>query len=487
MFDQHGMRPQAIPPILGMSFFFTFEYVCYCAGRSFVGLPLSLPLMLTANTCGVLAGSFLPFPAPVSSGESPAMPARRMHILALVYIGAGLAGALACFFGVAEHAFQKHFFAASALLAGIPLPFLLRLFFSGVPRGRQGFSLGLILATAEIFWIFLYINPSEILDPSVLGVVLGLLQLCTGALAAASIFRPAPRIAQNAPAPGPCARELALRTLLYLAAIASIFFMLDSIIDILFFRYDSVRQTIPREVNLYIWITYPFIGRLIDRQGAGIKFFLVCLAMCFVSPSLTIFSQGSPMYWLIFALDIVSRHGVLIFLTIVFAGHADRQRWPGLTVSTPYLLQHAAYVLMWLFFEAFHPGTAVILLVSLFLCCAFSFLSSRVHYALSLSGHDTTVSPTVTPKTETAPGPAVTAGGCAIPYQGKLVCFVEKYGLSARESDVLRLILDGTNTSAMSEHLHISESTVKSHVKSILRKTDTASRNVLMALFMNEG
>lgn len=487
MFDRNAIQPRAIAPILGMIFFFTFEYVCYWAGRSFVGLPLSLPLMLAANTCGVLAGTFLPFPVPSSSPEHPAASTRHMRLLAFAYVAAGFAGAVSCFFAVREQSLEKYLLAVSALLAGIPLSALLRLFFSGVARGYQGFSLGLILATAEIFWIFLYLNPSKILDGSVLGVILGLLQLGTGCLVAASLFQPSPDHVQNPDAPAPCPRELALRTLLYLVAIASIFFMLDSNIDILFFRYDSAKQAIPREVNLYIWITYPFIGRLIDRKGAGTKFFLACLAMCFVSPSLTIFSQGSPMYWLIFALDIVSRHGVLIFLTIVFAGHANRQRWPGLAISAPYLLQHTAYVLMWLFFEAFHPGTAVILLVSLFLCCAFSFLSSRVHYALSLSGHQAMPAPPVPDTRETAPAPAATVDAGPLPCEVKLVCFVEKYGLSARESDVLRLILTGTNTSAMSEKLCISESTVKSHVKSILRKTDTASRNVLMALFMNEG
>ncbi|KUG27636.1 hypothetical protein ASZ90_002494 [hydrocarbon metagenome] len=75
----------------------------------------------------------------------------------------------------------------------------------------------------------------------------------------------------------------------------------------------------------------------------------------------------------------------------------------------------------------------------------------------------------------------------ATPGNGKKAGFVQKYGLSSRETEVLTLILGGMNTAAMAEALHISESTVKTHVKNILRKTDTASRNVLMALYMGEG
>jgi DNA-binding CsgD family transcriptional regulator len=500
------MRIDHLFALIGTALFFTFDYVCYAAGRAFAGLTHPFAPLLAANVIGVLAASLVRVPDPAQAPTEARRVARRIAVG--LAAASGLGGTL-CILSPGSGDMASVLFTASALVAGVPLPFLFRTFFANVPARRLGLSLGSCLAAAEVVWIFLHVDQANTVDGVTLHAFLGVVQILTGIAAAAALMgrsdaarRPPRRLLP------PCPKRLAIQTLGYLALIASVFFLLDSIIDLIFYRYDSATQPIPRGISLYVWLTYPILGHLLDRYGAGAGFFLACLGLCIVSPAMTVLSQSTPMYWLVFGLDIVGRHGAFLFLTLVFAGHADRTRRPGLAVCTPYLIQHAAYLAMWLFFNAFHPGSAFIILISSFLCASFGLLSSRVRYALSLAGQAPAVAlpPTVSPprpettrpmeaellsgemedaRLTTAGAPAEDAPGAA-PCNGKKAGFVRKYGLSSRETEVLALILGGMSTAAMAEALHISESTVKTHVKNILRKTDTASRNVLMALYMGE-
>lgn len=59
---------------------------------------------------------------------------------------------------------------------------------------------------------------------------------------------------------------------------------------------------------------------------------------------------------------------------------------------------------------------------------------------------------------------------------------IDQYGFTVREKEVLILILKGTPNSKIAESLYISESTVKFHVKNILKKTQCANRKELMSL-----
>lgn len=59
---------------------------------------------------------------------------------------------------------------------------------------------------------------------------------------------------------------------------------------------------------------------------------------------------------------------------------------------------------------------------------------------------------------------------------------IEQYGLTTREKEVLILILKGNPNSKIADSLFISESTVKFHVKNILKKTRCANRKDLMSL-----
>lgn len=61
--------------------------------------------------------------------------------------------------------------------------------------------------------------------------------------------------------------------------------------------------------------------------------------------------------------------------------------------------------------------------------------------------------------------------------------FASRYGLSQRETDLMRLILEGKTNKEIAEHLYISENTVKFHVRNLLHKTGCTKRKELLSLF----
>ena len=64
---------------------------------------------------------------------------------------------------------------------------------------------------------------------------------------------------------------------------------------------------------------------------------------------------------------------------------------------------------------------------------------------------------------------------------------VEGYGLTPRESEILKYLGQGRTVRSISEKLVVSENTVKYHVKSIYQKLDVHSRDEVVDLIEREA
>lgn len=60
--------------------------------------------------------------------------------------------------------------------------------------------------------------------------------------------------------------------------------------------------------------------------------------------------------------------------------------------------------------------------------------------------------------------------------------FCQTHGLSPREEETMRLLIEGLTTSAIADQLSISRHTVRDHLKHLYRKTGTRSRGELVSL-----
>ena len=65
--------------------------------------------------------------------------------------------------------------------------------------------------------------------------------------------------------------------------------------------------------------------------------------------------------------------------------------------------------------------------------------------------------------------------------------FSAKYSLTARESEILNLVIQEYEYQRIANKLHLAVGTVKTHVHNILKKTNTHSRRDLSELFWGEG
>lgn len=86
----------------------------------------------------------------------------------------------------------------------------------------------------------------------------------------------------------------------------------------------------------------------------------------------------------------------------------------------------------------------------------------------------------------TANTPSTTPGSPSPSSQDAIAAFASRYGLSERETDVFALWVTGHGLKHIQNTLFISESTVKTHLRSIYRKCGTHNRAEIIELFESE-
>ena len=86
---------------------------------------------------------------------------------------------------------------------------------------------------------------------------------------------------------------------------------------------------------------------------------------------------------------------------------------------------------------------------------------------------------------ETEPLPELEMPLPPVVPEGRLAAFCESHGLTAREQELLRLLLAGKSNQEISDELYITIGTVKAHIHSIFGKLDIARRGQLLTCYMD--
>lgn len=69
----------------------------------------------------------------------------------------------------------------------------------------------------------------------------------------------------------------------------------------------------------------------------------------------------------------------------------------------------------------------------------------------------------------------------------KLAERIESDELTAREKDVLEIMVQGSTTAQLAEALHISEGTVKFHINNIFQKLNVSDRTQAVVTALHRG
>ncbi len=78
-------------------------------------------------------------------------------------------------------------------------------------------------------------------------------------------------------------------------------------------------------------------------------------------------------------------------------------------------------------------------------------------------------------------------GGGRLTAQPRSTVKLNDYNLSDREVEILRCLIEGHSNKVIANNLHITEATVKVHLKSILRKINASNRTQAAIWAMNHG
>ncbi|MCR5170766.1 MAG: helix-turn-helix transcriptional regulator [Desulfovibrio sp.] len=467
MADSGNENSGALQALGAVACLFAAAYLCFIEGRGVDELPFSLPVALALMIAGLLAGGWLLGIRAVDGVGAPALLAPSLAS-ALLWAGAGWLGLEQLVYG--------------ACFAGtIALPPAMGLLYRH--SRAAGLHFGMAVAMASFFWLFLYFLPQSPSGDVVMYALAGL--EASGGLFAVWALTGRRPPEEDGAEPAHAVRQR-MESLRYLTAVAAVYFLLSAFIDIAFYRIHTAAFPVPAHVHLYTWAAYPLAGLFIDRCGCDVRLLLFGIAVVFLAPFLVVFSDDSVFFWALYTLNIVCRGIVLLYLLLVFGRVGRRFDRLGLAMAVPLAVAFAAWLGMLLLIERV-PGVMAVMLICLVLSASFSYVSAKVQYALTLSGIGA----------EGAEPEPAEGGGAGGPEHRDmkeengtaskaLALFSSKYGLSAREQAVLLLLTEGADTASVCERLYISENTLKTHVRQILRKTEARNRVSLVALYFSD-
>lgn len=259
--------------------------------------------------------------------------------------------------------------------------------------------------------------------------------------------------------------------------------------------YSLSRHVSPAQAAFTL-VLLPAVGRLMDREAAtwlGRLLLAGAFAMLF-TPSLAVVDHGTLLREGIGAAIALAHLVVLVVMTVSFdrlAGAAPYWLlWVGLPYTGRFLTLPVSAIVAGLHLDdGDHSDTLVVagILVSAViyhLCHDLGRRAARPGLVAGPVGIVGSAESAETPETAGTATPAASTASADAdrgrPRSRQSEIFMN-HKLSARETDVAKLLLKGKTTAEIAQTLFISDSTVNFHTKNILRKFDVGSRLALVA------
>ena len=360
--------------------------------------------------------------------------------------------------------------AVQAVLWAVPIPVGLGLFFRHVAPRRLPlcFALGLSAAYLTAAILLPLVNETKTLSAEQAKNWIPLLHLlrngCTLIMALLAVhllrdassdeLRPAPQ-----PVSAPSRRLLFLLAAVMLCSFSRSFLFLDQ------FVMAAAQGEMAHLIAGFLFLA---LGFAIARREAFLLY-LLC-AHVLTEPLLAVFAAFAGNSDIIRLLADVN-YRLLLFSGTLTAGRlAGSFRYPALVCSSVYLVffLSAAGKVFGFGLHSLSSSAGPAVLGLLCALCAAWVLPLRRIFPLPAPPL-----PNIGPETETH-GPNNAAG------REKLLA---EHGLTDREKEVANLLISGLSSRNMAEALFLSENTVNTHIKSILRKLGVSGRKAVMALF----
>lgn len=258
-------------------------------------------------------------------------------------------------------------------------------------------------------------------------------------------------------------------------ALAGLFFLMNGFLQMRFFPLwkETARHSFI-EMPIILAVASPLIGLFIDRgPKASCKIILKLCAGLFVAGSALEVLSGSPLtYRILTDLMGLGNFASTLAITCALAAIAKPGRLWLLIICTPHFLQMTSMIGRWLFRETMGMGTGITVLVTILISMA---MYHTVNTARIFDSRD-----------EDAPSRLSGHAASSLDTIKSYMDIFHEHGLSPRECEVAMLLLEGLSSKKIAEQLHISESTVTTHVKKLLPKFGVTTRKAFMAIMLEK-
>jgi len=352
-------------------------------------------------------------------------------------------------------------------------------FFLFAPQGRKGLILGLTFAVGELIWIVLLPGMNAAF-PGVpnqeISSLLHKLQMpiqCTiGMLLATAFALRQTQFQEKAKAPSGDTAFAKASVLPLLFVTTALLYIVSALVSGLY--HPNIVSGIAEGARIPLLFVVPLAGALVDRGGSGCRALLLALAVLALAvPAMVYTNEAAVREYLYIAISVGQQVFLLVSLLLADRLAQNRKHLP-LLAALAYALPNMCAV-----GSAFvRPGSNAVHAgwIALALALAFAFLALRLRGKLAdlPAAGDEELADITQPVLPRMFDPA------------RLAAFAASYGLSKQEMQVMEMLAENRSTEDIAKALGVADSSVRTYVRRMLRKTGTNDRAQLKALFFVE-